>query len=201
MFKSRAALAALAVAVLSIFAAPAANAAYTPPPFSADVPSNVGPGDEFSITFDSGNINCAWSLVPFHGQTAPGGSGTTYTVTLTAPSSDGTYTITANCTWDPENVNPTVAPASSSTAVTPAVYSATADVSSDTLLAVPQTDSYSVQLVVGDGGDNGDGDDDGDNAGSLPNTGGSNFTLLALGAGLVVAGAGVTFAARRRKTA
>lgn len=199
MFKSRVAIAALAAAVLSIFAAPAANAAYAPPPFSADVPSNVGPGDEFSITFDSGNINCAWSLVPFHGQTAPGGSGTTYTVTLTAPSSDGTYTITANCTWDPETVNNASAAVSDPSAVTPAVYSASAK--TDSLLAVPQTDSYSVQLVVGDGGDEGDGDDDGDNAGSLPNTGGSNFTLLALGAGLVVAGAGVTFAARRRKTA
>jgi LPXTG-motif cell wall-anchored protein len=200
MFKSRVAFAALAVAVLSIFAAPAANAAYTPPPFTADVPGNVGPGEEFTVTFDSGSVNCSWSLVPFEGQTAPGGSGTTYTVTLTAPDSDGTYTITANCTWDPENVNPTSAPASSSNTVTPAVYSKTAAVSSDSLLAVPQTDSYSVQLVVGEGGDDGDDDSDG-KTGSLPNTGGSNFTLLALGAGLVVAGAGVTFAARRRKTA
>jgi LPXTG-motif cell wall-anchored protein len=200
MFKSRVALVAFAAALLGIFAAPAANAAYAPPPFSADVPSGVGPGEEFTITFDSGSVNCSWSLTPFHGQTAPGGSGTTYTVTLTAPDSDGTYSITANCTWDPDNVNPTVAPASSSNTVTPAVYSKTAAVSSDTLLAVPQTDSYRVQIVVGNGGDDGDDDSDGE-SGSLPNTGGSNFTLLAAGAGLVVAGAGVTFAARRRKTA
>ncbi len=43
MFNSRVAVAALAAAVLSIFAAPAANAAYAPPPFSADVPSDVEP--------------------------------------------------------------------------------------------------------------------------------------------------------------
>ncbi len=153
MFKSRVAFAALAAALLSIFAAPAANAAYAPPPFSADVPSGVAPGEEFTVTFDSGSVNCDWSLDDFEGQSAPGGSGTTYTVTLTAPDEDGTFTITAHCTWDPEVVNESSAPASSSTAVTPAVFSPTADDSSDTLLAVPQTDSYSVQIVVGDGGD------------------------------------------------
>lgn len=194
MFTSRVALAAFAAAMLSIFAAPNANAAYAPPPFTADAPGHVKPGAEFSVTFDAGSINCAWTLEPFHGQTAPGGSGSTYTVTLTAPEEDGTYSVTANCTWDPEDVNPASAPASSSTAVTPALFSTDA-VASDTLLAAPQTDSYSVQLVVGEGSGSGDKD------GSLPNTGGSNISLLAIGGALAVAGVGITFAARRRKAA
>jgi LPXTG-motif cell wall-anchored protein len=208
MFKSRVALVALAAALLSIFAAPAANAAYAPPPFTADSPGTVGPGEEFTVTFDAGTINCAWALSPFNGQTAAAGSGSTYTVTLTAPEEDGTYTVTANCTWDPAPVGPTNAPISNPVAatsnpavVTPAVYSTSA-VASDTLLAVPQTDSYSVQIRVGeDAGSAGDNaaDDEGDENGALPDTGGSNLSLLAIGAGLVVVGAGVTVAARRRK--
>ena len=200
MFKSRVALAALAAALLSIFAAPAANAAYAPPPFTADAPGTVTPGGDFTVTFDAGSVNCAWTLSPFNGQTAPAGSGSTYTVTLKAPEKDGTYTITAHCTWDPAVVAPISAAAdTNSNTVTPAVYSTSAAVSSDTLQAVPQTDAYSIQIVVGEGSNAGD--DEGSDKGVLPNTGGSNFTLLALGAGLVVVGAGVTVAARRRKTA
>jgi LPXTG-motif cell wall-anchored protein len=202
MLKTRVAFVALLAGLLSTFAASAANAAYAPPPFTAEIPDGVGPGEEFTITFDAGNINCAWSLKTFHGQKAPDGSGTTYSVTLIAPKGNGDYTITARCAWDPETVNPAVAPATTSNTVTPAVFSTSTDTSSDTLLAVPQTDTYSVQLVVGDGGEESNGDDDAaDESGALPNTGGSNLTLLAAGAGLVVVGAGVTIAARRRKTA
>ncbi|VXB52525.1 LPXTG cell wall anchor domain-containing protein [Aeromicrobium sp. 9AM] len=196
MPKTRLAFAIVVAALLSVFAASAANAAYSPPPFSADVPSGVAPGEEFSVTFDAGSTNCAWTLSPFNGQSAPAGSGSTYTVTLTAPDSAGTYTITAHCTWDPATVNPSVAAASDPAAVTPAVF--TTSVSSDTLLAVPQTDTYSVQLVVSKDGDANTGDD---TNGALPDTGGSNLTLLGIGAGLAVAGAAVTVAARRRKTA
>lgn len=196
MFKSRVALVTFAAALLGVFAAPAANAAYAPPPFTADAPGTVEPGGEFTATFDAGSVNCAWSLSPFNGQTAPDGSGSTYSVTLTAPEEDGTYTVTANCTWDPDNVGQISAPLdTNSNTVTPAVFSTSAAVSSDALLAVPQTDPYSIQIVVGDGGNNA-GDDEN---GALPDTGGSNLALLAVGAGLVVVGAGVTVAARRRK--
>lgn len=198
MFTSRVAIAAFAAAMLSIFAAPAANA-YAPPPFTADAPENVEPGGEFTVTFDAGSINCAWTMTPFNGQAAPGGSGSTYTVTLTAPEEDGTYSITANCTWDSEDVNPASAPASSSTTVTPAVFSTNA-AASDTLLVAPQTDAYTVQIVVGEGDSAGDNDSD-DSNGALPNTGGSSATMLAIGAGLAVAGAGLVFAVRRRRTA
>lgn len=192
MFTSRLALAALAAAMLSIFAAPNANAAYAPPPFSAEVPQDVEPGEEFTITFDAGTINCDWSMRPFHGQKSPGGTGTTYTVTLIAPKGHGTYSVVARCAWDSEAVNPAVAPASTSNTVTPAVFS-TSTVS-DTRLAAMQTDVYSVEIVVGDGAAN---EDDG----ALPNTGGSTLTLLAIGGALAVAGVGITYAARRRKVA
>ena len=198
MFKARVAFATLLVALMSIFAASAASAASAPPPFKAEVPEDVDPGEEFTMTFDSGNINCDWSLKTFHGQKPPGGSGTTYTVTLTAPNGNGKYVVTALCTWDPETVGSASAPASTSTTVTPAVFSTEAAASSDTLLAAPQTDTYSAELVVGDPGSGGDDDAEG---GGLPNTGGDNVALLAVGAGLVVVGAGVTIAARRRKTA
>ena len=203
MFKSRLAIAASAVALLSIFAAPAANAAYAPPPFSGDAPTpgTVEPGGQFTVTFDAGSVNCAWKLSEFQGQSAPDGSGSTYSVTLTAPEDEGTYTVTANCTWDPEDTPNVSGPADSpTTTVVPAVYSASSVASSDSLLAVPQTDPYSIQVVVGDvaSGDDTSGDASG---GALPDTGGSSLTILAAGAGLVVVGAGATIAARRRKTA
>lgn len=198
MFTSRVAIAAFAAVILSIFAAPTANA-YAPPPFTADAPENVEPGGEFTVTFDAGSINCTWTMTPFNGQTAPGGSGSTYTVTLTAPEADGTYSITANCTWDSEDANPASAPASSSSIVTPAAFSTNA-AASDTLLVAPQTDAYSVQIVVGEGGSAGDDDSD-DSNGALPNTGGGSATMLAIGAGLAVAGAGLIVAVRRRRTA
>jgi LPXTG-motif cell wall-anchored protein len=198
MPKSRVALVALITGLLSILAAPAANAAYAPPPFTADAPSTVKPGAEFSITFDAGNVSCApWTLSDFEGQSVPPGSGSTYIVTLTAPTEPGTYTVTAHCTWDPDAVNPASGPVADSAAVTPAVYTTSA-VSSDTLLAAPQTDTYSVQIVVASAADVNDETAD---TGAIPDTGGSNITLLAIGAGLLVAGAGVTVAARRRKSA
>ena len=197
MLKIRVAFATLLVALLSVFAASAANAAYAPPPFQAEVPDDVDPGEQFTITFDSGNINCSWSLKTFHGQKPPGGSGTTYTVTLIAPKGNGHYTVTALCTWDPATVN-SAAPASTSDTVTPAVLSTSAATSPDTLQAARQTESYSVQLEVGDTSSADDADDE---SSALPNTGGSTLTLLAIGAGLVVVGGGVTIAARRRKTA
>jgi LPXTG-motif cell wall-anchored protein len=194
MFKSRVALAALFAASLSIFAAPAANAAYAPPAFSVDVPTGTQAGDEFTVTFHS-NVSCQWTFKTFQGQTAPAGSGKDYSVTLTAPE-DGTYTLTAYCTWDPATVDPASAPISDPSAVTPAVF--TSQASSDTLLAAPQTDTVSAQITIGDAVT---GDDSDDKDGALPNTGGSNLTLLAIGAGLAVAGTGITIAARRRKTA
>jgi LPXTG-motif cell wall-anchored protein len=197
MFKSRVALVAFAAALLGIFAAPAANATYAPPVFSAEVPTGIQPGDEITVVFHS-NVSCQqWTFQTFQGQNAPAGSGTDYPVTLTAPG-DGTYTLTAFCTWDPAASAPISAPISDPSAVTPAVF--TSSSSSDTLLAAPQTDPVTAQIVVGDStaGDNA-ADDEGDENGALPDTGGSNLSLLAIGAGLVVVGAGVTVAARRRK--
>ncbi|MCW2749670.1 MAG: hypothetical protein JWR83_780 [Aeromicrobium sp.] len=187
MLKSRLMAVAFLAALVSVFGATAANAAtYGPPAFTVTVnPTAIGPGDTFTVTFTS-DVSCAWTLDDFQGQSAPAGSGKTYVVTLKAPTTAGSYTVTAECTWDPATT--TVAKASRSHKVIPAVYVA----SSDTLLAAPQTDPVSAVVTVGST----DSDD-----GSLPNTGGSNESVLIAGAGLVLVGAAVTVAARRRKTA
>lgn len=197
MLKSRLVAVTFVAALLSLFGATAANAAYAPQAYTVNVnPGSVHPGDSFDVTFTSTN-DCQWTLDTFQGQDAPAGSGKTYTVTLTAPDNTGNYDVTAECTWDPESTPQAVSPASHSNQVTPAVYVTNA--SSDTLLADPQTDPVTgiVRVRNGDDDDNGSGS----GSGGLPNTGGSNESILMLGAGLLVAGAGVTIAARRRKTA
>ncbi len=200
MTKVRFLAAAFSIALLSLFGFSAANAAYTQ---SFDVNVNGGtvePGASFSVTFTSTYACTSWTLNEFEGQTAPGGSGTSYTVELTAPDAEGTYPISANCTWDPATVG-IVAPAESSSAVVPAIYSSSASTSTasnDTLLAAPQVDTANGTVVVGSGSSDGDGD--GDDNGALPDTGGSNAKLLLIGGGLVVAGAGVAVASRRRKS-
>lgn len=194
MFKSRVFAAASIVALLSVFGPASANAAdYGSPALTATVNKTVvSPGGTFSVTFTS-SVDCAWTLTEFQGQTAAAGSGKSYTVTLKAPTTAGSYSVTANCTWDPATTKPASGPASRSHSVIPALYVASA--SSDTLLAAPQTDSVSTVVKVGSSG-SGSG-----NNGSLPNTGGSNESLLAAGAGLLLVGAAVTVVARRRKTA
>ena len=192
MLKSRLLAVAFVTALLSVFGATAANAAsYGPPAFTVTVnPTAVSTGDTFTVTFTS-SVNCAWTLDEFEGQTAPAGSGKTYVVTLTAPDAAGTYSFTAECTWDPDATT-TSGPASRSHKVIPAVYVANA--SADTLLAAPQTDPVTGTVTVGSS-------DSGSDNGSLPNTGGSNESLLIAGGALVLVGAAVTVAARRRKTA
>lgn len=197
MLKTRLLIVALVASVLSIFSFGAANAAYAPPPFTADAPNNVEPGAEFSVTFSSGGVNCAWTS-SFNGQTGAPGTGSDYTVSFTAPTTDGYYTVRAVCTWDPavEN-NQVLAPISSSNSVTSAVAK------TSSFVAAPQRNSYSVRIVVGDPSDGGTGAGSGDSDGSgiLPNTGGESLAYLAVGGALVAAGAAVTVAARRRKTA
>jgi LPXTG-motif cell wall-anchored protein len=192
MLKSRLLAVAFVAALLSVFGATAANAAsYGPPAFTVTVnPGAIGTGDTFTVTFTS-EVNCTWSLDEFEGQSAPAGSGKTYVVTLKAPTAAGDYTVTAECTWDPDATT-TAGPVSRSHKVIPAVYVANA--SSDTLLADPQTDPVSAVVTVGS-------TSSGSGSGALPNTGGSNESLLIAGAGLVLVGAAVTVAARRRKTA
>ncbi|AWB90825.1 hypothetical protein [Aeromicrobium chenweiae] len=210
---------AIVAGVLSLFTASTAYADYEPPPFSADAPEAVEPGGQFTITFTSGGVNCAWTST-FAGQTGAPGAGTEYSPSFTAPEEEGTYTATARCTWDPDVTSPVLAPISSSNSVT----TAAAVTSDTTLLAAPQTDVYSVQIVVGtpgndagNGEENGSGDnasDEADNSsdtnaggtgsnsnGVLPNAGAPAMIALYVGAALVAAGVAFTAIARRRKTA
>ena len=197
MLKSRLALAALIAAMLSIFAAPGANAASSSYDqlLTVAAPSNVEPGTPFQVTFKSEVYICdSWTLIAPTGVEAPSGTGISYTVTLTAPSTPGaSITASARCDFDTDNpINPlpVLAPISNSAQAT---Y---ASVSSDALLAVPGSQTISTVITTAGGAVASDDDDD---DAALPDTGGSNVGILALGAGLLIAGAGVTVATRRRK--
>lgn len=205
MLKTRLLIIAFVASVLSVFSVGAANAAYAPPPITGDGPSNVEPGAQFQVSFSS-TVNCAWTST-FNGENGAPGAGTDYSATFTAPTTDGVYNAIGKCTWDPEvENNQVLAPVSSGNAVTPALSK------TRSFVAAPQTDTYTIAIVVGDPSDDGDddngngagagsGSDDSDASGILPNTGGESLAYLAVGGALVAAGAAVTVAARRRKTA
>lgn len=151
--------------------------------------STVVGGKSFSFTADAGEVDCDWT-VTYRGKTKTG-SGTSISGSFDTPvvSKKTSSKITAACEHD---VNAALAPAASSNTVTPALYSAQ---SSAALAAATTVCPVSAKVTllpkngVGDGGE-----DDG----ALPDTGGSNLWILILGGALVVAGGGITYAARRR---
>jgi LPXTG-motif cell wall-anchored protein len=223
MNKTRFLAATFAAGLLTLSTATAANATYAPQALEADAPGVVAPGAQFNVQFDS-EVNCAWTST-FNGQNGTPGNGKSYSPSFTAPQNDGVYTATGYCTWDPANPTVSSLAPTGSNVVTPAI--ATTSSTSNTLLAVPQTDVITVQVRVGDPSDGGSGDDSdngsddgsgsddesGDESGSgsgsgsdnangiLPDTGGESLALVVAGGALVAVGAGAVVATRRRKTA
>ena len=179
-----------ALALLAL-AGPASSDGYGDPaivPDAGDGTVVVEPGAPFSVSFSS-NVECSWSA-RFNGDRAPGAIGFDYTATFDAPTDPGTYEGVVVCRF------------STSGPFRPIAYSADATQAAGR----DQTTTQTFTVVVdGDaaGDDSGDGDETGASAdnGPLAETGGSNWELLALGAGLVVIGGGVAVAARRRKSA
>lgn len=177
MRKVTMALAALVAACATLFTTSAATAVdYSEPvPNPTSGPANgvVAPGAEFTVSGDFGGTECNPWTATFEGQDASG-SGTTFSVTFTAPTEPGTYYIYMTCTYE------TAAENSSSVAST-FFFQAEAE-----LAPIPIT-------VAGDGTGAA-----ADESGLLPDTGGSNLLLLVAGGALVLAGAGVMVARRRQ---
>ena len=148
--------------------------------------STVVGGKSFTFTADAGETDCDWA-VTYRGKTKTG-SGTSITGSFSTPDVSKTTSskIVAECTHEATESS---AKASASSDVTPAFFS-TGTASTVQALDVTCPVSATVTLLA-DGVAN---EDDG----VLPNTGGSNLWLLALGGALVVGGGGVTYAARRR---
>lgn len=136
----------------------------------------VAPGEDFTLTGDFGGVECDPWVAEFEGDTESG-SGTTYSVSFTAPTEPGDYDVVFTCTYD----EPAELRASGVEAFTP--FNVT---------EVIGTVTITVEGAGAGSGGSGSGDSD-----ALPDTGGSNLLLIAGGAALVVAGAGLVVARRR----
>ncbi|MET1134193.1 MAG: LPXTG cell wall anchor domain-containing protein [Aeromicrobium sp.] len=175
--------------LLVAFAGPATSEGYGDPaivPDAGDGRVAVEPGEPFSVSFSS-NVECSWSA-RFNDDSAPGAVGFDFTASFDAPTDPGTYEGTVVCRY------------STSGPFRPIAYSADATQAA----ARDQVTTQTFTVVVdGDTADDASaGEDSGAAAdnGALADTGGSNWEVLALGAGLVVIGAGAAVAARRRKS-
>ena len=142
-------------------------------------------GKSFGFKADAGAVDCAWQ-VDYRGQTKLG-NGTSFSGSFATPkvSKKTTTTITATYTFDDAKVS--AAPAAS--VVTSAFYSTG---SASNIQAAQRTCPVSVDVTLLPKG--------ADSGASLPNTGGSNLSLLLLGGGLLLVGGGVTYLARRRSS-
>lgn len=196
-----AAVAAVMGAVASFWAGPVQAAPYVDVVvvLTADSPVVGGKPVNFTATTTAGTIDCDWTVTFTGAASSDSGtrsaSGTSISgtfdskvVTTSTPTS-----MKAVCVYDDETAVPSAASATTDDTVTPAIYTGDAGA---TLQAVAQAsaDTATVILLPVGGGD-GDGDD-----GSLPDTGGFNVMWLLVGAGLLLVGGGVTYAARRRHT-
>lgn len=151
--------------------------------------STVVGGKSFTFKADAGNVDCDWT-VTYRGKTKTG-SGTSISGSFSTPevSKKTTSKIVAECTHD---VGASFETSTTSSDVTPAFYSAKTAGTVQTAAARTCPVSATVTLLpVGVA-------DEDENA--LPDTGGSKLWLLAVGGALVVGGAGVTYAARRRNS-
>ncbi|MCD9154533.1 LPXTG cell wall anchor domain-containing protein [Aeromicrobium duanguangcaii] len=148
----------------------------------------VEPGETFTVSLSS-NVECAWSST-FNGQTGPAAVGFDYNPTFTAPTEPGTYEGTVVCRY------------SSAGPFRPVAYSQDATTAAGRDQVISQTFTVIVDADAGNGDGSGAGTTGsaGDSSGALADTGGSNWELLAAGAGLLVVGGGVAIAARRRKS-
>lgn len=155
-----------------------------------------------TVSFDvSAEVRCDWTVslpggVPDGADSSRTGSGTSLSGSFETREVDERTptTITATCVYDDADLQ-TLATTDTSSDVTPAFYAVGG---SDVIEAATQTASASATVVLlplsASDADAADPDD----SSLLPDTGGAALSLLVLGGALVVGGAGVTYAARRR---
>lgn len=200
MKKLRLAAVAALVGGMALFAAAPAQA-YPDPAIRLTADSPVIGGKTVNFVADTAamKVPCDWT-VTFTGGVASGenpvrtGSGLSLSgsfeskpVTKSTP-----VTMTAKCLYDNAIDYGVVAKSSPTNEVTAAIYTPNSARALPAAI-VPVFDSVTVTLLP-EGGVGGE-------EGELPDTGGSNLTWLYLGGALVLAGAGVTYAARRRHSA
>lgn len=171
------------------------------------VPTTIAPGATLTgtVSFPTDCIPWAAGLTVDDGGEVLGtdgqNGGTEFTFEIAVPTNveDGTEaTLSVVCTYE-DGIAPATSfspAADSATAVTNASFAIPAALQTAAVYSVGVTITADAGSGSGDG--SGNGTDDG---GALPDTGGSNASLIAIGGALVVAGAGVTVAARRRKSA
>lgn len=190
MLKLKFAAVGAAALLVGLMSASGAQAAYEDPPIQITF-SDSSPveGDSFSVSASSGNIDCDWSTT-FNG-VEDNDSGTETSSTFTAPTvdQDTDFPLTITCVYDDEAAPISATVNTNPSAVTEALFVPTA------IQTVSRT--VNVTVLSSESGD-GDGSGNGDGNAALPGTGGSSQSLIWIGAGLLLAGAGVTFAARRR---
>ena len=181
MRKTLVALAATAAGLIVAFAPTAANA--YPDPVLTGLGGSasdgvVAPGEAFTLTGGFDGVDCnPWTATFTGGALSPSsGSGTTFSVSGTAPTAPGSYSIAITCDYDDGTPTASTAPA----AFNPG--------------AAPQqlTLSFAIRVAT----DAAPGSSSGSNA-ALPSTGGPNVALLAAGGALVLAGGAVAVARRR----
>lgn len=214
MTKTRFAVAA-AAGLLIALPATAASAAYEDDVVTPeDVPTTVEPGGTLTGTVSFATECIEWDAAltqdsngTLLGADAASG-GTEFTFSIPVPDvPDGTEaTLRVECTYDDglgeESEEQSLSGTTSPEAVTQASFVLPTALQTATAFQTSITITADAGSGDGDddadGGGSGSGSGTGDDAGALPDTGGSNASLLAIGGALVVAGAGVTIAARRR---
>lgn len=185
MRKTLVALAAAVAGLIVAFAPTAANA--YPDPVITNTSGNaadgvVAPGEAFTLSGSFDGVDCkTWTATFTGGPLNPNsGSGTTFSISGTAPATPGAYSISIICDYD--DGQPGVAPV----AFNPG--------------QIPQQRTLTFQLQVAVPGAAGNGSGSNASNGVLPSTGGPNVAILAAGGALLVAG-GAVVAVRRRTAA
>jgi len=146
----------------------------------------------------SADVDCEWTITyseAVNGSATQTGNGTSLSGSYDTKVVESIFKspIKATCKYD-DNAPAISAKIKTSNDVSPAFFS-TSDAAS-VLPAVIQTADASATITLLPK----KGVDDNNSGSDLPDTGGSNLWILVLGGALVVAGGGVTYAARRRHT-
>lgn len=166
---------AAAAAVLTALIPLGAAQAYVDPTIDVTVSdTTVVEGSTFTASASS-NISCEGWTLSFDG-TAEKGAGKTFSTGFKAPdvAKKTKFPLVGTCAYDDTKLSSAPAAANAATVVP----------------AASRALSRTITITVLPEGKDGDG--------ALPDTGGSNLPLLLIGGMLVVAGGGVTYAARRR---
>lgn len=150
--------------------------------------STVVGGESFTFKADAGQVDCAW-VVTYAGKTKTGnGTSITGSFPTDEVSKKTTTTIKATCEHE---IGSALSKSSTSTDVTPAFYSSSPSAAVQARTDICPVSAHVTLLPKGTSPE-----DDG----ALPDTGGANFWLLVIGGVLVIGGAGITYASRRRHT-